>query len=369
MKHHRLCSRLDSGKPGRFRVGLVASLGLLLLFGIFSGISSAATSSQSAKFAKLIEAAKQEGVIDFAGPSSLTPKGAQALIAGLNKKYNLNLKLNYIPETNYPAVISKTITEIQAGQPPTHDVIYVTEFNLAKLYSRDFLDPLDWTGTFDHMTKDSVYFDTGGILIATIFGLPVYNTNLVKSEDVPKQWEDLLSPKWKGKIVVPKYVQVWVSLSDVWGEEKTIDFLKRLRAQDPLYVLYPEIQTRLASGEYLLAANQVSPFVEIAKRRGIPLDYVDKVTPIPVLFDMMGIPKKARHPNTAKLLAAFSLTPEGQEIWSNFTGRSSLFVPGTPAAKFVQGKKLLFRDMKALVETPERFEKLETKFADVLGIR
>jgi len=319
--------------------------------------------------AKLLEAAKQEGVIDFGGPSSLTPRGAQALIAGLNKKYNLNLKLNYIPETNYPAVISKVITEVQAGQPPTYDVVYVTEFNLAKLYSRDLLDPLDWTGTFDHMTKDSVYFDGGGILIATIFGLPVYNTNRVKSEDVPKQWEDLLSPKWKGKIVVPKYVQVWVSLSDLWGEERTVDFLKRLKAQDPLYVLYPEIQTRLASGEYLLAANQVSPFVEIAKRRGIPLDYVDKVTPVPVLFDMMGIPKKARHPNAAKLLAAFSLTPEGQEVWANFTGRSSLFVAGTPAAKFVQGKKLLFRDMKALVEKPEKFERMEAKFADVLGIR
>ncbi len=367
MRCHRFSSK--AGKPWGGLVRWRAPLGLLLILGIFSGSSFAATSTQSAKMAKLIDAARQEGVIDFAGPSSLTPKGAQALIAGLNKKYNLNLKLNYVPETNYPAVISKTITEIGAGQPPTYDVIYVTEFNLAKLYSREYLDPFDWTGTFDHINKDSIYFDTGGVLVATIFGLPVYNNKLLKSDEAPKQWEDLLAPKWKGKIVVPKYVQVWVSLSDVWGEAKTVDFLKRLKAQEPLYVLYPEIQTRLASGEYLLAANQVSPFVEIAKRQGVPIDYVDRVTPVPVLFDMMGIPKKARHPSAGRLLQAYSLTGEGQGIWYNYTGRSSLFVPGTPAAKFAQGKKLLFRDMKALVETPEKFEKLETKFADVLGIR
>jgi iron(III) transport system substrate-binding protein len=342
---------------------------VLTLAAFFLLIVPGSSHGQTEKLARLVEAAKEEGAIDFSGPSSLTPKGAQALIAGLNKRYGLNLKLNYVPSTNYPAVVSQVITEIQAGQSPTYDVVYVTEFNLAKLYSRALLDPFDWTGTFGYLTKESLYFEDGGVLIATIFGLPVYNTKLVKSEDVPKRWEDLLSPKWKGKIVVPKYVQVWVSLSEVWGEEKTIDFLKRLKAQDPLYALYPEIQTRLASGEYLLAANQVSPFVEAGKQRGMPIDYVDKVSPVPVLFDMMGIPKKSRHPNATRLFVAFSLTPEGQEVWVSFTGRSSLFVPGTPASKFVEGKKLLFRDMKALVEYPDRFEKLESRFADILGIR
>ena len=345
---------------------MVALTVLLLLS---TGVSFAATSAQNEKLASLVEAAKKEDIIDFSCPASLTPKGAQTLIAGLNKKYSLNLKMNYIASTNYPAIAAQVITEIQSGQPPAYDLVYLTEVNLVKIFARRFLDPFDWMGTFGHITKDSVYFDNGGILIATIFGLPIYNTNLVKGEDIPRKWEDLLSPKWKGKILVPKYVQVWQSLSSVWGEEKTVAFLKRLKGQDPLYVLYPEIQTRLASGEYIIAANQVSPFVEEAKRRGMPIDYADKVTPVPVLFDMMGVPKRARHPNGARLLNAFSLTPEGQEIWANLTGRSSLFVSGTPAYKFVQGKELLFRDMKALAERPDDFEKSENRLADVLDIR
>ncbi|OGQ79257.1 MAG: hypothetical protein A3F90_02535 [Deltaproteobacteria bacterium RIFCSPLOWO2_12_FULL_60_19] len=357
----------ESGHCWRF-VGS-AWLVVLSVSGLFPGNGNAITPTQAERLPRLIEAARREGEIDFAGPSSLTPKGAQALIAALNKKNGLALKLNYVPSTNYPAVVSRVITEIQAGQAPTFDAVYLTEFNMAKLHSRGFLDPFDWRGIFNYVTRDSIHFDDGGILIATIFTLPVYNTNLIKSQDLPKQWEDLVSPRWKKKLVVAKYVQHWVSLSEVWGEEKSVEFLKRLRAQEPLYALYPEIQTRLASGEYALAASQVSPFVEVARQRGMPIDYVDGVTPVPVLFDMMGVPKRSRHPNAARLFVAFSLTPEGQAVWADFTGRSSLFIPGTPAAKFGRGKKLLMRNMKALVENPERFEKLENKFADALGIK
>jgi len=348
---------------------LFAIAGLALLCTVLPQALDAATQVQNEKLSRLIAAAKEEGVIDFSGPPELTPRGTQALISGLNKKYNLNLNLNYVPTPGYPIVTSQLITEIQAGQSATYDVVYLTELNLVKLYSRGFLVPFDWTGTFSHITKDSVYFDNGGLLTATIFALPAYNTRLVSSQDVPKQWEDLLDPKWKGKIVAPKFVQVWVSLAQTWGEKRTTDFLNRLKTQEPLYVKYSELRTRLESGEYPLAANHLSSMVDGARQRGIPVDYADLVKPIPVLLDMMGIPKNARHPNTAKLFMAFSLTPEGQEIWFQFAQRSSLFTQGTPAWRFSRGKDLLLRDMKALVKNPEVIEQLEKRFADVLGIR
>jgi len=342
----------------------LSALALVLATG-----SPSAQTERADPLSRLIEAARQEGVIEFEGPVSLTPAGAQALIAALNKKYNLNLKLNYVPSTNYPVVAAQIITEIQAGQPPTYDVVYLTEFYLAKLYSRGFLIPFDWTRTFSHITKDSVYFETGGILIGTIFALPAYNTKLVPPQDVPKRWEDLLDPKWKGKMLAPNNVDSWITLSQIWGEEKTVAFLQRLKAQEPVYGRYPEMNNRLPAGEYLLAATQLTFFVDMAKQRGVPIDYADQVKPAPVLFDMMGIPKGARHANAAKLFVAFSLSPEGQEIWHRFAQRSSLFIPGTPAWKFSQGKELLFRDMKALVQNPESFEQLETKFARLLGLR
>ena len=369
MMGRRACEFPNAKGSRQFRSALVATVALALLYLALPQASFAATQTQSDKSSRLIAAAKEEGTIDFAGPSALTPKGAQALIAGLNKKYNVNLKLNYVPSTNYPAIAAQVITEIQAGQPPTYDVVYMTEFNLAKLYSRGFLGSFDWTGTFSHIARDSVFFDNQGILTATIFALPAYNTRLVSPQQAPKQWEDLLDPKWKGKIIVPKYVQVWVSLAQTWGEKRTIDFVARLKTQEPLFALYPEMDTRLASGEYPLAANQLTFRVDVAKQRGMSIEYADQVKPVPVLLDMMGIPKNARHPNAAKLLAAFSLTPEGQEIWFQFSQRSSLFAPGTPAWKFARGKELLFRDMKALVEKPETIEKLESKLAEVLGIR
>ena len=369
MMGRRACEFPNAKGSRQFRSALVATVALALLYLALPQASFAATQTQSDKSSRLIAAAKEEGTIDFAGPSALTPKGAQALIAGLNKKYNVNLKLNYVPSTNYPAIAAQVITEIQAGQPPTYDVVYMTEFNLAKLYSRGFLGSFDWTGTFSHIARDSVFFDNQGILTATIFALPAYNTRLVSPQQAPKQWEDLLNPRWKGKIVAPKFVQVWASLAQSWGEKRMIDFLNRLKTQEPLYVKYSELRTRLESGEYPLAANHLSSMVDGARQRGIPVDYADQVKPIPVLLDMMGIPKNARHPSAAKLFVAFSVTPEGQEIWFQFAQRSSLFTQGTPAWRFSRGKDLLLRDMKALVKNPEVLEQLEKKFADVLGIR
>ena len=120
MRNRRACDHLNMKRLRGSRSLLFATAGLALLCVVVPQALFAATHAQNEKLTRLIAAAKEEGVIDFSGPSELTPRGAQALISDLNKKYNLNLKLNYVPTPGYPIVTSRLITEIQAGSlPPT----------------------------------------------------------------------------------------------------------------------------------------------------------------------------------------------------------------------------------------------------------
>jgi hypothetical protein len=75
----------------------------------------------------LIAGAKKEGVIEFYGPSTLGPDGAQALAAGFNKKHGLNVKLNYSPSGNMTRDTAKVVGLSASGQPPEWDIMVVTD--------------------------------------------------------------------------------------------------------------------------------------------------------------------------------------------------------------------------------------------------
>ena len=65
-------------------------------------------SSRAAPIDDLVKGAKQEGTIEFYAPSTLTPQGAQALAAAFNKKYGLNVKLQYSPSGNMTRILAKS---------------------------------------------------------------------------------------------------------------------------------------------------------------------------------------------------------------------------------------------------------------------
>jgi len=339
----------------------LAAVALLLL----AGPCSAQTAKGDA-LSRIVEGARQEGVIDFSGPSSLTPKGAETLIAALNKKYNLELRLNYVPASSYPTVAGQLVMQAAAGQPPTFDVTFQTESTIVPLVNRGVLEPVDWIGIFPHINKDSVLLKGVTLLTDTMFALPAYNTKAVPAKDVPKKWEDFLDPKWKGKIQIPVYIDGWTTLwGQMWGEEKTAAYLSKLKEQNPIMGRFTEIQTRLVSGEYPLAIVQLAPFVIEAQEKGAPVAFATEVQPALVMLNLMSVVKKARHPNAAKLFTAFILTPEGQEVWWTYGKRSSIYSKGSDAEKFSKGKQLLLSDLDFIIKY---WESMSPKFARALGI-
>jgi iron(III) transport system substrate-binding protein len=144
-----------------------------------------------------------------------------------------------------------------------------------------------------------------------------YNTRLVQKERVPKRYEDLLLPVWRGQIGFPEGQYSWyVTMLRVMGEDKGRKFMHVLGRQDLQYRAAPVLITQfVAAGEFqlgLVYENQVFRF----RKQGAPLD----VAPLPFVTKNMhplGLAAAAPHPSAGKVFADFVLSKEGQLFMKN----------------------------------------------------
>ena len=294
--------------------------GILVSLFLFAATGRCAWAA-AATIEQLVAAAKGEDSIEFYAPATLAPKGAQELGAAFNKKYNLNIKLNYSSAGNMAKDAGKVVSQAAAGFPPEWDLMVVTDAHHATLWLRK----LHQTLTYAKLGVDvkAINYDNGTISIVNQIVLPAYNNKMVPPNNAPKKWEDLLDPKWKGGKL---------------GMPTTTHHL-----------------SRLAAGPW--GAKNTTEFV------GAPIVFAEGVEPVISPSLQVGLLKGARHPNAGYLFAVFLVTPEAQEIWEKYTGQSSAFVSGTPAQKYFQGKKVLYMAQ----EQAEMVDRLANQYGKILG--
>jgi len=142
---------------------------------------------------------------------------------------------------------------------------------------------------------------------------------MLKRNEVPKSDEDLLNPKWKGKIGMDHTKPEWFSWKlKRMGEEKGLAYMKKLGAQEfKLYSGLTILTSLLAAGEFPLVLNTYVHNVEDVRRKGAPVDWVAQ-DPAFTKFQPIGVGSKAAHPNAAKLFVDFMLAEEGQKIIASF---------------------------------------------------
>ena len=331
-----------------------------------AALSLVVTSGGGAKAApmdELIAAAKKEGVIEFYGPSTLTPKGAQALGEAFNKKYGLNIKLNYSPSGNMTKDTAKIVTHAAAGVPPEWDLMVVTDAHHATLWLRKLHQAFDYKKL--GIDPRVIHYDNGAISFANQTALPAYNTKLVSPQDVPKKWDDLLDPKWKGgKLGVIHSTHLWARLAaGPWGEEKTTAFVRKLAAQKPTIGQPGDMYSRLQLGEVLVAAAIQDSQIHRAKKAGAPIDHAHDVQPVISPAYHAGVPKGAAHPNMGHLFAFFLTSLEAQAIWEKYAGQTSAFVPGTNTYKYLQGKQAAYMTQ----DQAKTVDRLGRQYGKILG--
>ena len=183
-----------------------------------------------------------------------------------------------------------------------------------------------------------------------------YNTNLVKKEDAPKSFAELLEPKWKSKIVKahPSYSGTIMTATYQMQRDLGWGFFEKLAAQNVMQVQSSaDPPKRLALGERSVMAdgNEYNIF-EISEKGG-PVAPIYATEGSPLIVGPTAMFKAAPNPNAAKLFTAFSFTQECQQLIIDVGGLRSVH----PQTKDKPGRTP-FKDIKVMKDDPIAVEKM-----------
>ena len=145
-----------------------------------------------------------------------------------------------------------------------------------------------------------------------------WNTNLVKKEDEPKQFDDFADPKWKGKLIAePRDVELLIGLArhKFKSDEKAFDFLRRLAANNvEFHKGHSELAEFLVAGQAAACVTCYAHHYPSRIRKGAPLDFMLTEGIATITADALA--KDAPHPNGARLFYRWSASEEGQKAYA-----------------------------------------------------
>lgn len=273
----------------------------LLVSGLFSFAATAA---------EVRDRAEAEGQVVFY--ASMNNADVKALADGFKQAYP-KIDIQYY-RGNDASLMEKISTEARTGKPLV-DVISITGFYGHFLKKRGMLEAYDSPERkfFRDVYKDAQAFWTSIYTTYAVFG---YNTRLVSKASVPKSYQDLLQPEWKGQIGMEARPYEWfaTTMKNMGGEEKGLDLMRRLAQQQPQPRSGRTLIAQLvAAGEFKASVTVYSQSYEILKQSGAPADWTP-LDPVYASVHPTGIAAKAPHPNAARLLMDFLLSKKGQEI-------------------------------------------------------
>lgn len=284
------------------------SLRLLFLGASFGLIFSAALLADDEK---IVDAARKEGSVSFYTTMAATE--SKLLADAFQTKYPF-LKVE-ITRLGSDKLLQRMLTEQRAGRglfdAVTNSGFEMHLLNKARLLAR-YQSP-----EFNAFVADSK--DRAGHWVDMYSNVRVvaYNARLVPKEKVPRSYEDLLDPAWKGAIGFPESQYAWYGTTlRVMGAEKGRKFMQAFGRQELQYRASQVLITQfVAAGEFNLGFvydNQVLRF----KKEGAPLG----VAPLPFVTKNMhplGLAAAAPHPNAGKLFIDYMLSREAQLVMKN----------------------------------------------------
>ena len=263
---------------------------------------------------KLVEGARQEGQVVFYS-AMIVNQALRPIAEKFGKKYPF-VKLNYW-RADSEDIAQKMSAEIRANNVVA-DVFEGTGVgeqavgaNLTQPYYTPALE-----------AYPERYRDPAGMWTPTrlsYFSI-AYNTKLVPADKVPKSYDDLLDPQWKGKMAwrigsasgTPLFI---TNLRLAWGEEKAKAYFEKLKQQNIINFGSGSARTlvdRVIAGEYPIALNIFAHHPLISKAKGAPVNS-QLMDPVASTAATMGVVKGSKHPHAAMLLIDFILSKEGQE--------------------------------------------------------
>ena len=182
-----------------------------------------------------------------------------------------------------------------------------------------------------------------------------YNTNLVKAEDAPKGFNDLLDPKWTGKIVKahPGYSGTIMTATQQLSRDLGWSYFEKLAKQKVMQVQSAaDPPKKVSAGERAVMADGTEYMVNLLKARGEPIEEVYAVEGTPLVTGPSAVLARAANPNAARLFYAWSMTAEAQQLNVEVGALRSVhsLVKDRPGRKKLSDIKTLREDAAAVAD-------------------
>lgn len=275
----------------------------------------------------LYAAAKKEGQVVWY-TTLIVKQAVRPIVAAFQKKYP-GVKVRY-SRANSTNTAIKILSEGKAHRilgdvfDGTSDAEPLKDAGLVEKWTPRGLDayPPEYRDPEGYWAATHLYFLTVGI-----------NTSMVALKDAPKTFEDLLDPKWRGKMAwsprsstsgAPGFIgNVLISM----GEQKGMAYLRKLAKQKiiPVSASARKVLDQAIAGEYPIALQIFNHHTVISAKKGAPVTWIP-MEPVTNVLSAIGLIKGAPHPNAGKLLIEFMLSVEGQKVL-----QKANYLPAMPA--------------------------------------
>ncbi len=305
-----------------------------------------------------IDAAKKEsGAIIAYG--SLESNTVEPIIDAFKKKTGLTVEYWRASATK---VMDRALSEFRAGKP-MFDVM-VNNSGAIHVMKKEGLFSTYLSPAAKAFPKEVTDPVVGPVYRNTPVGI-LYNKGLVNAADAPRSLEDLLNPKYKGKLVMPDPTQhtttlQWLaSLYKIMGKENADKFIRELGATKPLMVeSFSPSAERVSTGETPIAISLIRYTITYGEK-GAPVDYV-RLGKMLSTGQYLALSSKPNHPNGGKAFIDFFLGDESMHILARmgeFVNRKGIYPP-LPGADKVQAVEMDDFSAAEFKEKKREFEKI-----------
>lgn len=353
-------------RQGFSRRGILKGSTALALGGVFASVARAEAPPAVAITPGLIEAARREAKVVFYSSMDL-PVGE---------------KLGKAFEAQYPGVA----VQIERSGSERLFQRVAQEF-ASNIHAADVINSSDashfipwkksgWLAPFvsDDIAKyfPAEYRDPDGMFATTRIWLSsiAYNTNLVKPEDAPRSFADLLDPRWAGKMVKghPAYSGTIMTATFQMVRELGWEYFEKLARQRVMQVQSStDPPKKLSLGERAVMADGNEYGVVLLKEAGQPVEPVYPTEGTPTISGPSGIFASAPHPNAARLFQAWLHSRETQQFFIDFTAQYSVHaqVKSKPGRRKISDIKLMKEDAAGVEQMADE---IKTRYARLFRV-
>ncbi len=277
--------------------------------------------------AKLAEAAKKEGTLTLY--TSIAEKDLPTLIAPFEKKYGVKVKAWRSGTVN---VLQRTLSEAAARRYDV-DAIHMSTPEMEALHREKILQPVA-SPYYRSLIAGAVPAHREWATTLLSVWTQAYNTRAVKKQELPKSFDDLLDPRWKGRLGVEAEDQDWfATVVLAMGEAKGLKLFRELADRNGVSVRqgHSLLNNMVISGEVPFALAMYNYMPESAKQKGAPEDEL-ALQPLAARTNAVGVALRAPHPAAAlafhdfmlsdaqELLVSMNYVPSAAHVSSAFKG-------------------------------------------------